>query len=410
MRWIKFEKVKVVLTSEYWLLFSLSGVFLCFFARGVGANFFLNLTGIFLIIELLLGNYRIKQIPRWYLAVAAICAYLVIASLLNPYAYSKLRYIKGLVRMVIVVFAMHCLSQKDAEDRITFLFGGVLVVSVCWQFAVRNLLNMPYGTYNNPHKLASLAALALPLIVYFFLVTRKWYKYIFLPIGILDVYLLLQLGSLPSYLAILFATLFLFFFLTKGWNKWLGIILVLAILTTLYVADDPISTDYTGAAISFKELVLDLSKEERIQFWKDAWKMQKDNALFAWVAGNGIGSGRVAFPKYLSPQVRGYVFPHSYFLEILYENGIIGFGLIFGGLGFLISAAIIKTKNMVDKRISILLKCMITLFLIWFIHCGLTFPFYSNYSLIPLAFILGTLLVMVGRMPRDEVLQHNNRG
>ena len=138
--------------------------------------------------------------------------------------------------------------------------------------------------------------------------------------------------------------------------------------------------------------------------------MQKDNALFAWVAGNGIGSGRVAFPKYLSPQVRGYVFPHSYFLEILYENGIIGFGLIFGGLGFLISAAIIKTKNMVDKRISILLKCMITLFLIWFIHCGLTFPFYSNYSLIPLAFILGTLLVMVGRMPRDEVLQHNNRG
>jgi O-antigen ligase len=95
---------------------------------------------------------------------------------------------------------------------------------------------------------------------------------------------------------------------------------------------------------------------------------------------------------------------------VLYENGIVGFVLIFGGLGFLFSAAMIKAKKVVNKQRSILLRCMIILFLMWFIYCGLVFPFYSNYTLIPLAFILGTLLVMVGRMPRDEVLQHNNRG
>jgi O-antigen ligase len=406
----KFETVKAILTSEYWLLFSLTGVFLCFFASGSGANLFLSLTGIFLIIELLLGNYRIKQIPSWYLAVAAICAYLVLASVLNPYAYSKLRYIKRLVRMVIIIFAIHCLCQKEIEDRITLVFSGMLTLAICWQFTAVSFFGKPYGTYTNPHYLAGFAVLALPLIVYFFLVTPNWYRYIFLPLIVLDVHLLLQTGSRPAFWSIACVALFVFIFLGKGWYRWLGIMLICSIITVLYVTDYPVATTYTTHPITLKTLIQNLKAEERIQFWQDAWKMQKDSSLIGWILGNGIGSFRVLFPKYSVPQYSHFIFPHNFFLEVLYENGIVGFVLIFGGLGFLFSTAMIKAKKVVNKQRSILLRCMIILFLMWFIYCGLVFPFYSNYTLIPLAFILGTLLVMVGRMPRDEVLQHNNRG
>ena len=413
----KLAKVKVILTSEYWLLFTLSGVFFCFFARGEGANLFAELCGIFLLIELILGSYRIKQIHRWHLVFAAICAYLVLASVLNPYAYSKLRYMKRLVRMVLIVFAMHCLSQKDVEDRIAVLFGGLLAVSVCWQFAARYLYQLPFGTYTNPHYLASFAALALPLILYFFLANTGWYKLIFIPVGILDVILLLEAGSFPAYLAIISGTVFLCFLLAKGWQKLLAIILIFTILAILYVTDYPITrytdplTKDTGAAISMKDFILTLSKEERIILWIDTWKMLRDNSLIAWIIGNGIGSFRESFAKYVSSQYKGrsFVFAHSYFLDILFQHGIVGFALIFGGLGFLFCAAITKIKGIVNKRKAILLKCMITLSLIWFIHCGLAFPFYSNYSLIPLAFILGTMLVLFEKIPRAGVLDQDSR-
>ena len=164
----RIETITAILTSEYWLLFSLSGIFFGFFARNSGAHFFSELCGVFVILGLLLGTYRIEKIPRWHLITAAICGYLVLASVLNPYAHSNPRYIKRLVSMVIIVFAIHFLSKKEIDERVTFFFGVVLVLTVCWQFGARYLYHMPFGTYTKNHYLASFAALALPLIVYFF--------------------------------------------------------------------------------------------------------------------------------------------------------------------------------------------------------------------------------------------------
>jgi O-antigen ligase len=177
---------------------------------------------------------------------------------------------------------------------------------------------------------------------------------------------------------------------------------VLSIFTVIYISD------YANFAWWMNSLIANLYEEERIQLWSGAWKMLKDNSLITWIAGNGIGSVRVLFPKY--SVYEALIFPHGYFLEILCDNGIIGFILIFGGLGFLFYAIIKKIKYIVDKKMSMLLKCMATLFLIWFIHCGLVTGFYSNYSLYPLGFILGTTLVLMERIPRDGVVQKDNQG
>ena len=396
---VKLETIKKILTSEYWLIAALSGIFFFFFAlnRG-GVEVCIKITGFFLIINVLVGDYQIKKIHFGYLLTAGICTYLLLASLLVP--FSQPRHMVILVKMLSIIFAIHCLSRKEIDDRITPLLGAVLALSVCWQFAARCLCNMPFGTYANPHYLASFALLSLPLIVYFFRVNTGWYRFIFVPVGILDADLFLQIGSRPACLAITCGALFVVIFLAKRQHKRLGTMLILSVLAVLC------ATQYADIVSKIIDLILTLSTEERLQFWADAWKMLKDNTLMAWIAGNGIGSVRVFFPKYSVPEYSMFVFPHNYFLEILYENGIIGAVLVFGGLGFLFFEVIKRTKETGNKKRRILLKCMIVTFVCWFIHCGLTFPFYSKYSLYPFAFILGVLLVLVDKMDCCETFVH----
>jgi len=114
-----------------------------------------------------------------------------------------------------------------------------------------------------------------------------------------------------------------------------------------------------------------------------------------WIFGNGIGSYRANYPAYSAPQFKPFFFPHLHPLGILYDNGIIGLLLVFGGLAAVFILTIKALKNSSVKNISILLKCMLVIFLCWMIHSSLTFPFYSKYAQYPLGFILGTMLVML---------------
>jgi len=169
---IKFHAIKAILTSEYWLIVSLSGAFFFFFAlnRG-GVEVCIKVTGVFLIINVLLGKYPIKKIPSFHLVTAAICTYLLLASVLVSPQHSHTRWMVNLVKMLSIVFSIHYLGQKEIDDRIPLLFCALVVLSVCWQFAARDLYNMPFGTFTNHHYLASFALSALPMIIYFFCIT-----------------------------------------------------------------------------------------------------------------------------------------------------------------------------------------------------------------------------------------------
>jgi hypothetical protein len=75
---LKFETIKAILTSQYWLILTLSGAFFVFFAlnRG-GVVVFVQLSCFFLILNALFGEYKIKKIPIFYWIACAICAYLL---------------------------------------------------------------------------------------------------------------------------------------------------------------------------------------------------------------------------------------------------------------------------------------------------------------------------------------------
>jgi len=85
----------------------------------------------------------------------------------------------------------------------------------------------------------------------------------------------------------------------------------------------------------------------------------------------------------------------------LYENGFTGVLLAYGGLAALFGLTIKTLINTISENISLLIKCMLVIFLCWMIHSNLTFPFYSKYAQYPLGFILGTMLVLIDQSNRS---------
>ncbi len=280
---LKFEKIKAILTSQYWLVLTLSGAFFSFFAlnRG-GVKVFMELSIAFLILNALVGEYRLRKIPVSYWIFSAICVYLLFVSVLVSPQQSHYRWMANLVRMLGVVFAIHCLSQKKIAGWLPEFFAAILSLAVCWQFAARYFFQMPDGTFTNPHFLASFSALALPVIIYFSGVTTTWYKFIFIAIAILDAQLLMQTGSRPALIGIISGTLFVLIFQVKGRRKCFYLILISLVLAALFM------TNYANMASRIKELLVNLAAEERIQLWSKAWDKLQDNSITAWIFGHGI--------------------------------------------------------------------------------------------------------------------------
>ena len=399
---LKFETIKALLTSQYWLILTLSGAFFAFFAlnRG-GIVVFIELSFVFLILNALFGEYKPTRIPIFYWIACAICAYLLLASVLLYPQQSHFRWMDNLVRMLVVVFAIHCLSQKKIAGWVPEFFSAIISLSVCCQFAARYLFHMPHGTFTNIHYLATFAVLVLPIIYYFFWVTTSWHKFLFALIAIMDADLLLQTGSRPAFLGIIVGTFFVFIFLVKGRYKWFGMIFICFILAALYL------TDYGNFASRIQDLIVNLAEEERIQLWTKAWNKIKENSLLTWIFGHGIGWSPINYTKGPTLKIT-LVSSHSFFLEIVYLNGLIGFVLIFGGLALLFASIVNAARQNQNRKIRLLLKCLIIVFLSWLIHCGLTFPFYSKYSLYPLAFILGTILVFTGKTTSHTPVVHEH--
>jgi hypothetical protein len=400
----KLEKVTRIFASEYWLVVCLCGAFFSFFAlnRG-GVIVFIDASFVFLLFNFLADKYRLRNIPASYWITVAVCAYLLGASVLLHPQVSHYRWMANLVRMLCVVFAIHCLSHKTIPCWTTTLFFAVLTLAVCWQAAAYYIFEMEFGTFSNEHYLSSFATLTLPVIVCAFLVTRVWYRYAFLPVALMDIDIILKLYSRPAILGITVGTFFVLILLTKGRRRWGSLLLLGTILAGVLI------TNYGDVFSRFENLIVTLPEEERIKVWISAWKMLKDNSWSTWLFGNGIGGYRRVYLQYSAPEVVSLIFPHLHLIEVCYENGIIGMILVFGGFAGLLISAMKAASQAVTRNNRILIKCLIVALLSWLIHAGLTLPFYSKYAQYSLAFILGTLLTLIGNResPKSQPIAFN---
>jgi hypothetical protein len=201
---INLEKIKALLTSKYWLFATLSGIFFFFFALNRGGYLVcIHASFIFIVLNVIFGEYDLKKIPVTYVATAVICIVIVVASLIVAPYESHIRWMRNLGRMLIIIFSIHLLSQKHINGRLTsIIFIGIGLLSVCWQFGAFYFFKMPFGTFSNIHYLSSFAVLTIPLIVYGMLHFQGWYKILTVVILIMDIDLLMQTGSRPAIIGI----------------------------------------------------------------------------------------------------------------------------------------------------------------------------------------------------------------
>jgi hypothetical protein len=384
----KLERLKTVFTHKYWLVVALSGAFFSFFAlnRG-GVVVFIDATFIFLVLNIATGRYRLKTIPTSYWVTCMVCAYVLFISILVAPHDSHYRWMRNVPRMLALVFGMHCLFQRKIDTRITVFFGITVSVAVCWQFAVLHFFGRPAGTFEGIHKLAIFAVLVIPFIFYYCWITNGWYRYLWVAVGLIAIDLLLQTGSRPAFLGIISGTVFVTIFLVKSRYKWFGLAAITLILVALFV------TNYANFASRIKEFIELWHEEQRIQMWATSWHTLGDNSFLDWIFGHGIGYFEVPYPGPLKTE-RIHVSPHNYFLHLLYTSGVIGFILVTVGFSILIGLLFRSARRSQEIKMRVLSRCLIVNFFSWLTLCGLNFSFYSKYSLYPLAFVLGPMLVV----------------
>ena len=166
----KLETLKTIFTSEYWLIASLCGAFFSFFAlnRG-GVVVFIDACFVFLLINFLSGIYRPRDIPLSFWVMIAICGYLLVVSVLFYPKVSHYGWMAHMVRMLVIAFAIHCLSLKKYHNWMAILLFAMMSLAVCWQSVAYYFFKMPYGTFSNVHYISSFAILVLPeLCIHFY--------------------------------------------------------------------------------------------------------------------------------------------------------------------------------------------------------------------------------------------------
>ena len=195
----KLETIRAIFISKYWLIVSLGGAFFSFFAlnRG-GVVVFIDASLIFILINVLFREYRLKSIPACHWFTVAVFVYLLGASILFYPQASHYRWMQFPIRMLCLVFAIHCLSLKGLNKWDGILVCAVLSTAICWQFGAVYIYDWKWGTYSNPHIIASFAVLTLPVLVYFTWIAKGWYKLIFVPIVLWDKNQLVPSFSNPS--------------------------------------------------------------------------------------------------------------------------------------------------------------------------------------------------------------------
>ncbi len=228
--------------------------------------------------------------------------------------------------------------------------------------------------------------------LFFYLLTIKTYKQkqwlfpllLLLLLVLTCLHILLKIQSRPAILGLFFSGFGVMLFFCKGQKKLWVLIGGIGIVGLMVI------TNYQNIFAEMKDLIIHISREERVVIWSDSLKMIATDNYWHILFGHGLGSFRYAFSDFSSvARYSQHVFPHNFFLQWVYESGLLGFGLITALLFFFgyVLTYIIRTTN--SYPVTTFCKCLLVYYLAWLLHCGLTVGFFSNYTLYPFAYTIG---------------------
>ncbi|MEW5806021.1 MAG: O-antigen ligase family protein [Acidobacteriota bacterium] len=286
-------------------------------------------------------------VPHFLVTLIPFFIYLFIRSLFSPYLYASLLSLWE----IVIFFMLFMLSLHFSEKR---SFGKAVLMSFFLSTMLQSLLSIVFfiqGGFKrtavyflNPNHLAAYLSMGLFIGSFFLLKHREKLSSAFLIPALLIILVSFMItssrGALLSFIA---ASAFLIFMLRKKMKK-METIIACILLTSVALA---------GLFLLVQRFAggLDIYRYERIRIWKASLEIFSDYAIFGIAPGMfKYHSLNYNFPQLSSPIQYGRYFstPHSDYILVLIELGVIGFIILFLAL-LMILFRVIGRKGFRDE-------------------------------------------------------------
>lgn len=239
---------------------------------------------------------------------------------------------------VVVLFLLN--NYIDAEKVMLTAFAGITVTSVYAVYQGLAGMSRANGFYGHPMTLGGWLCIFLPLLLIEFFEKKLLKQYHWLAglaFCICSAGLVFN-ATRGAWLAVtIVCTVLLLYYMFKSKRNLAVSIIFIALISTVLV-NNPKFMHRLDTIDDFDKYQ---SNTERILMWQSAWNMFKDHPIL----GVGLGQYKENYQqKYISPEAKEPQLSHAHnnFLQMLAENGIVGF------VGFAIMFGYIVFKNLID--------------------------------------------------------------
>ena len=343
-------------------------VFMCFvlvsFISIAAGNIFLGILALCFFIQLYKKKINFNQDYKGYfIAIGLFIISMLLSALFSGDIIYGLKrwadmWIWRFMPFVVVIFLLN--NYIDAKKVMLTGFAGITLTSVYAVYQGLSGLSRANGFYGHPMTLGGWLCIFLPLLLIEFFERKLLGKYYWL-----------------AGLAFCICSAGLVFNATRG--AWLAVAIVSAVLLIYYMFK---SKRNLAVSIIFVALIstvlvnnpkfmhrLDTiddfdkyqSNTERILIWQSAWNMFKDHPIL----GVGLGQYTENYQqKYISLQAKepNLTHAHNNFMQMLAENGIVGFAgfvIMFGYIIFKNLIVWVKVKNVYALMIVSATVCLL---------------------------------------------------
>lgn len=328
---------------------------------------------------------------RYFIAISLFAIAMLLSALFSgDIVYGLKRWadmwIWRFMPFVVVIFLLD--NYIDAKKVMLTGFAGITVTSVYAVYQGLSGMSRANGFYGHPMTLGGWFCIFLPLLLIEFFERKllgKYYWLAGLAFCICSAGLVFN-ATRGAWLAVtIVCTVLLLYYMFKSKRNLAVSIIFIALISTVLV-NNPKFMHRLDTIDDFDKYQ---SNTERILMWQSAWNMFKDHPIL----GVGLGQYKENYQqKYISPEAKEPQLSHAHnnFLQMLAENGIVGF------VGFAIMFGYIVFKNLIDwLKTKNVYALMITFSTICLLLQGFTEYNVGNSAVIKMYFlILGVCVVL----------------
>lgn len=280
---------------------------------------------------------------RYFIAISLFAIAMLLSALFSgDIVYGLKRWadmwIWRFMPFVVAIFLLD--NYIDAKKVMLTGFAGITVTSVYAVYQGLSGMSRANGFYGHPMTLGGWFCIFLPLLLIEFFERKllgKYYWLTGLAFCICSAGLVFN-ATRGAWLAVtIVCTVLLLYYMFKSKRNLAVSIIFIALISTVLV-NNPKFMHRLDTIDDFDKYQ---SNTERILMWQSAWNMFKDHPIL----GVGLGQYKENYQqKYISPEAKEPQLSHAHnnFLQMLAENGIVGF------VGFAIMFGYIVFKNLID--------------------------------------------------------------